>query len=89
MEIVWVCVYIYLKKQTKGSSGLLPFAFILENEGCGEKDCLLQDPIPLYFIPETFLLIWSNSTASASYLKDIKISIDFWETILDQVICEA
>lgn len=55
-DCVCSCVYLF-KKQTKGSSGLLPFAFILENEGCGEKDCLLQDPTPLYFIPETFLLI--------------------------------
>lgn len=51
METACVCMSVYLFKnnQTKGLSGLLPFAFILENEGFGEKDCLSQDPTPLYF----------------------------------------
>lgn len=36
-------------KQTKGSSELLPFAFIFGNEGFGEKDCLPQNPTTFVF----------------------------------------
>jgi len=52
---VYLCLYIYLKNNQKDLVGHCPF--ILQSEGFGEKVSLPQDPTPLYFSQDTFLLV--------------------------------
>lgn len=91
-EGVYVCLSIFIKKKKQlkkkgvvGQEQLLPFAFILQNEGVEWKE-LLAAGSPYFVCFSRYVL---SHPISAKYWKYILIFIDFWETILDHVICEA
>lgn len=75
---MYVCLYL-LKKKTKkkkgvvGQAQLLPFAFILQNEGVEWKE-LLAAGSPYFVCFSRYVL---SHPISAKYWEDILIFIDF------------